>query len=262
MRPRSTSADGARQPLEPRAREPDALGGASGQRIGAAHGQGRRDQQDDHETRAHAAPPAGPIAPARAAALEPGRECTSTRAAHILPAMTQRTMWLGGVVAFLFLHPPELSAQRGAQGGEWPTYGGDLGHTRYAPLDQINAAQLQQARGRLAVQDRQPRSAARVQLPVDAADGQRRALLDRPARAARSSRSTPPPASCSGCTASDEGRARRGGAAAALGPRPRLLDRRQGGADPLRHARLPAGRARREDRAAGRRLRHATASSI
>ena len=30
-------------------------------------------------------------------------------------------------------------AQRGAANGEWPTYGGDLGHTRYAPLDQINA---------------------------------------------------------------------------------------------------------------------------
>ncbi len=24
-------------------------------------------------------------------------------------------------------------------GGEWPTYGGDLGHTRYAPFDQIDA---------------------------------------------------------------------------------------------------------------------------
>jgi len=30
-------------------------------------------------------------------------------------------------------------AQQGAPGGEWPTYGGDLGHTRYAPLDQIDA---------------------------------------------------------------------------------------------------------------------------
>ena len=30
-----------------------------------------------------------------------------------------------------------LHAQTGS--GEWPTYGGDLGHTRYAPLDQINA---------------------------------------------------------------------------------------------------------------------------
>jgi quinoprotein glucose dehydrogenase len=29
--------------------------------------------------------------------------------------------------------------QTGAKNGEWPTYGGDLGHTRYAPLDQITA---------------------------------------------------------------------------------------------------------------------------
>jgi quinoprotein glucose dehydrogenase len=31
-------------------------------------------------------------------------------------------------------------AQSGAKNGEWRTYGGDLGSTRYAPLDQINAA--------------------------------------------------------------------------------------------------------------------------
>lgn len=30
-------------------------------------------------------------------------------------------------------------AQHGAQDGEWSTYGGDLGHTRYSALDQINA---------------------------------------------------------------------------------------------------------------------------
>ena len=33
-----------------------------------------------------------------------------------------------------------LEGQSGANGGEWRTYGGDLGHTRYAPLDQITAA--------------------------------------------------------------------------------------------------------------------------
>jgi len=33
-----------------------------------------------------------------------------------------------------------VRGQGGAKSGEWPTYGGDLGHTRYAPLDQINAA--------------------------------------------------------------------------------------------------------------------------
>ena len=31
-----------------------------------------------------------------------------------------------------------LGGQSGAPNGEWPTYGGDLGNTRYAPLDQIN----------------------------------------------------------------------------------------------------------------------------
>ena len=31
------------------------------------------------------------------------------------------------------------AAQSGASNGEWRTYGGDLGSTRYAPLDQINA---------------------------------------------------------------------------------------------------------------------------
>jgi quinoprotein glucose dehydrogenase len=33
-----------------------------------------------------------------------------------------------------------LRGQAGAPKGEWRTYGGDLGHTRYAPLDQITAA--------------------------------------------------------------------------------------------------------------------------
>ena len=33
-----------------------------------------------------------------------------------------------------------VQGQAGAPGGEWRTYGADLGHTRYAPLDQITAA--------------------------------------------------------------------------------------------------------------------------
>src|SRR5918911_1110985 len=32
-----------------------------------------------------------------------------------------------------------LHGQTGAKNGEWRAYGGDPGHTRYAPLDQINA---------------------------------------------------------------------------------------------------------------------------
>src|SRR5436190_5351407 len=32
-----------------------------------------------------------------------------------------------------------VSGQSGAQNGEWRSHGGDIGHTRYSPLDQINA---------------------------------------------------------------------------------------------------------------------------
>jgi len=37
-----------------------------------------------------------------------------------------------------------VSAQTGATGGEWRTYGGDLGNTRYSALDQINASNFNQ----------------------------------------------------------------------------------------------------------------------
>ena len=33
-----------------------------------------------------------------------------------------------------------LVAQSGARNGEWTSYGGDLGHTRYSALDQIKAS--------------------------------------------------------------------------------------------------------------------------
>jgi quinoprotein glucose dehydrogenase len=33
-----------------------------------------------------------------------------------------------------------VGAQSGARNGEWRTYGGDLGHTRYSPVDQIDAS--------------------------------------------------------------------------------------------------------------------------
>ena len=45
-----------------------------------------------------------------------------------------------GPLAGLFLSCAALAAaQTGAVGGEWPTYGGDFGHTRYAPLGAITA---------------------------------------------------------------------------------------------------------------------------
>ncbi|MEQ1910464.1 MAG: PQQ-binding-like beta-propeller repeat protein, partial [Vicinamibacterales bacterium] len=46
---------------------------------------------------------------------------------------------LGLFVAALLLGAG-VYAQSGAPNGEWPSYGGDLGHTRYSPLTQISAA--------------------------------------------------------------------------------------------------------------------------
>ena len=42
--------------------------------------------------------------------------------------------------ALLFCLPTFAGAQQGATLGQWPSYGGDLGHTRYAPLQQIDAS--------------------------------------------------------------------------------------------------------------------------
>ena len=49
---------------------------------------------------------------------------------------------LSRVLACLLLAPgiPDVAAQQGAVDGEWRTWAGDLGATRYAPLDQIDAA--------------------------------------------------------------------------------------------------------------------------
>ena len=43
-------------------------------------------------------------------------------------------------VSLVIVSAASLLAQAGAKSGEWRSYGGDIGHTRYSPLDQINAA--------------------------------------------------------------------------------------------------------------------------
>jgi quinoprotein glucose dehydrogenase len=43
-------------------------------------------------------------------------------------------------LALAFVTATTASAQQGAKDGEWRAWGGDLGMTRYAPLDQINAS--------------------------------------------------------------------------------------------------------------------------
>jgi quinoprotein glucose dehydrogenase len=52
--------------------------------------------------------------------------------------MTSRFIVFAGLVLLSSVQP--ITAQSGAKDGEWRTYGGDLGHTRYSPLDQIDAS--------------------------------------------------------------------------------------------------------------------------
>ncbi|HEX4997946.1 MAG TPA: pyrroloquinoline quinone-dependent dehydrogenase [Terriglobia bacterium] len=49
-----------------------------------------------------------------------------------------RRLVMAGVVTLLFSLTVMLSAQYGVKNAEWPVFGGDLGSTRYSPLDQIN----------------------------------------------------------------------------------------------------------------------------
>ena len=51
---------------------------------------------------------------------------------------TRRFVWLAITLLAALTAVPR--GQSGTVRGEWPTYGGDLGHTRYAPLEQITAA--------------------------------------------------------------------------------------------------------------------------
>lgn len=47
--------------------------------------------------------------------------------------------FISSLLILLFSLPGLALAQKGAPDGEWPTYGGDLGHTRYSALGQISA---------------------------------------------------------------------------------------------------------------------------
>ena len=168
-------------------------------------------------------------------------------------------------LAMMLSTTPPLPGQAGAPrtraracgttaGGEWPTYGGDLGHTRYSPLDQINAANFSklEVAWRFKTDSLGPRPEFNLEstpLMVNgtlySTAGTRRAVVALDAATGEL------------LWMHSEREGARGAAA------PRQLSGRglaywtdgTRGADPLRHARVSAGRARREDRSAGRRLR-------
>ena len=154
-----------------------------------------------------------------------------------------------------------IAGQSGAKNGEWTTYGGDLGNTRYSPLDQINADNFSKLEiaWRFKTDSLGPRpeyqfesTPLMVHGVVYSTAGTRRAVVALDAATGE----------LLWMHSEHEGDARRGGAPPALGPRPRVLDRRPRGADSLRHARLPA-RSRSTRRPARRsRASARTASSI
>ena len=91
---------------------------------------------------------------------------------------------------------------------EWRSYGADPANTRYSPLDQINAGNFKnlEIAWRFKTDNLGPR-------PEFNSRSRRRSMangvliLDGRARGVRSSRSTPQPASCCGCTARTKARA-------------------------------------------------------
>jgi quinoprotein glucose dehydrogenase len=61
----------------------------------------------------------------------------------MLSILSRRLSILLCVLTVLGVTSVVVRGQAGARNGEWPTYGGDLGHTRYSPLDQINAGNFE-----------------------------------------------------------------------------------------------------------------------
>jgi quinoprotein glucose dehydrogenase len=57
-----------------------------------------------------------------------------------MSVLTRSTLRVVPAALLLGLLTTPAVTQQGAPNGEWPTWGGDLGNTRYSPLDQINAS--------------------------------------------------------------------------------------------------------------------------
>ena len=70
-------------------------------------------------------------------------------------------------------------AQQGMRKGEWHYWGGDAGSTRYSALDQINATNARNLRGRVALAIAAGRGRAGRELQGDAADDRWRAVHER-----------------------------------------------------------------------------------
>ncbi len=159
-----------------------------------------------------------------------------------------RMKWIVPFLLVVAIVP--LAGQSGAKNGEWTTYGADLGNTRYSPLDQINADNFSKLEiaWRFKTESLGPRpeyqfesTPLMVKGVVYSTAGTRRAVVALDAATGE----------LMWMHSEREGERAEAAPAPALRTRPDLLDRRQGRADSLRHARLSPRRARREDRHPG-----------
>ena len=138
--------------------------------------------------------------------------------------------------------PFQPLAQTGAKNGEWRSYGGDTGNTRYSPLDQINGSNFNklQLAWHFNTENLGPRPEYNLEgTPLMAngilyaTAGTRRAVVALDAATGEQL----------WVHSENEGRARPQRASPALRPRTLLLDRRTRRACLLCHPRLPPGRA-------------------
>ena len=134
-----------------------------------------------------------------------------------------------------------------APGGEWRSYAGDLRNQHYSPLDQINADNFStlEVAWRFKTDSLGPRPEYKLE-GTPLVVGRRAVHHGRHAASGRRARRRDGRAAVGALRA--RRRARRRFAAPAVGARRGVLDRRTRGTHPLRHDRLSARRARREDR--------------
>ncbi len=163
-------------------------------------------------------------------------------------------VWTLPVLGVLIAASALVSGQAGSTSGEWPHWGADLGSSKYSALDQINRDNVKNLR--VAWRWKSENFGPRPQNNMEATPLMVGGVLYTTAGF------RPNVVAIDAATGEtlwsyrlDEGAARRPGAAQRQ-PRRRVLDRWQAGAHHPRHARLPTGVARRQDRAARSGVRH------
>ncbi len=150
------------------------------------------------------------------------------------------------VLVFLSCAAISLRGQTGALNGEWRAYGGDAGHTRYSPLDQIDATNFSKLT--VAWRFKTDHLGPRPEFMFESTPVMANGVLYSTAGSRRAVVALDPETGEELWMHSErEGARGAAGPRQLVGTRPRVLDRRQRGTDSVRHAGLSARRPERED---------------